>query len=269
METPHIIDLTIPEHAYFFGFVQGDGHLSRQKDHPNKGKLEIELSIRDEDILQRFHAMFPEGSITYRHRATNFAESYDSVTWRMCRQGFREQLEWLGVPVGSKSLTVQPPAVPFSTLDYWRGFVDADGSLGITAQGLPFLSLVTTSEAMAKAYERFLYSVTGKTKTLSRNARDQAYNIALFREDAVKIVQTLYPEGCLALVRKTAKAQEVMAWVRPAGMRTVSQEKWTPEQDDLVRTLPFKQAVAQLGRTDSSVKNRKERLRRAAKLALS
>jgi len=262
METPHVIDLTNPAHAYFFGFIQGDGHLYRQKDNPNKGKLEIELNVRDEDILHRFHAMFPEGSLTYRHRSTNFSEAYDSITWRMCRQGFREQIEALGVPAGKKSLTVSPPTVPFSAPDYWRGFFDADGSLGFTAVGIPYLSLVTTSEDMAVAYERFLHGLTGKTKVLNRNVRDRAYNIVVFCEDAVKVANVLYSEGCLALERKRKKATEIMAWTRPATMRVVvSSKAWTTDEDQIVRSHSVAKAATLLGRSESSVANRRFRLR--------
>jgi LAGLIDADG-like domain len=46
---------------------------------------------------------------------------------------------------------------PFSTNDYLRGLVDADGSVGITSLGLPFVSFTTASEDLrgiaARAYE--------------------------------------------------------------------------------------------------------------------
>jgi hypothetical protein len=43
----------------------------------------------------------------------------------------------LGPPVGRKSQIVRPPALPFSEVDYLRGIIDADGSVGFTASGLP------------------------------------------------------------------------------------------------------------------------------------
>lgn len=260
------INLTTPEHAYFFGFVQGDGHLSRSKRQPNKGKLTVELSVRDKDILFQFQRMFPESSISYRHRTTNFSDDYDSVIWRMCRQEFREQLETLGVPTGKKSLIVAPPKVSFSTFDYWRGFIDADGSLGLTIKGLPYLSLVTASQHMAVAYESLIFDILGKHKALNRNKRDSVYNITLFREDAIQVIRVLYYEGCLALNRKLEKAKEAIAWVRPANMRiVVGMRDWTKEEDEIVLSYGVEEASVELKRSISSIKNRRFRLSHRAK----
>ena len=34
-----MIDLTIPEHSYLFGFIQGDGHLYRNPETRAKGSV--------------------------------------------------------------------------------------------------------------------------------------------------------------------------------------------------------------------------------------
>jgi hypothetical protein len=50
------IDLTLPPHAYFFGFAQTDGNHyagSRQR-----GRFTIELSDRDDAVLHSFAALF-------------------------------------------------------------------------------------------------------------------------------------------------------------------------------------------------------------------
>lgn len=251
----------MPEHSYFVGFVQGDGHLSRNPSHPNKGKLEIELSIRDVDILHKFHDLFPDSSISYRKRDTNFKQDYECATFRICNQAFRERLEFLGVPVGKKSEVVRPPLVPFRGRDYWRGIIDSDGSLGITSKGLPYVSLVTTSEHMARAYEQFIFTFTGKHKTTTRNVRDRAYNIALFREDAVKLASAIYYEGSLCLERKKAKALEVCSWVRPSDMRVVTaSRKWTDEEDDSIFHGTVAETALRLARSESSIMNRRHRL---------
>lgn len=265
MENPNI-NLLNPNHAYFLGFVQGDGHLYRQRDNPNKGKLTVELNLRDQDIVFRFKAMFPESTITYRRRATNFAEDHQSIVWTMCCQAFRENLERLGVPVGKKSLIVRPPDTPYSVADYWRGMIDADGSLGLTSTDLPFLSLVTVSEEIARAWETFLQTVTGKLKITSRNARDNAFNIMVTNEDAVAVAAILYYPDCLALQRKAAKAAQVSAWIRPAALKRKAPDRdWTEDEDALVAMLPASVAEVELGRSRSSVSCRRVRLRKQAK----
>ena len=49
------------------------------------------------------------------------------------------------VPVGKKSYIICPPKEEFSEVDYWRGIIDGDGSLGIAKSlgNAPFLSVIT------------------------------------------------------------------------------------------------------------------------------
>jgi hypothetical protein len=248
------LNLTNPHHSYFFGFIQGDGHLYRQKDRPNKGRLIIELSLRDQDILHHFHDMFPESTMRYRTRDTNFKDDHESAIWSMCRQSFREEIESLGVPAGAKSLVVEPPKVPYCAVDYWRGLIDADGSLGVTGQNLPYISLVTSSEEMARAYEAFLSTITGKFKVTSRNTRDGVFNILVMREDAIKVIAALYYPDSLSLERKRASAQEACRWVRPSTMRqNPNNRAWTADEDRVVMTHTPKEAQVMLSRSKSSV----------------
>lgn len=256
------IDLTIPAYSYFFGFVQGDGSLYQNKANPNKGKLSIEVSIRDRDIVDKFCKLIEGSTITYRSRSTNFSEDYNSIVWTMCHQSFREEMNRLGIPIGTKSDIVKPPVAPYCIADYWRGLIDADGSLGMTSDSLPFLSFITTSTDMAIAYEQFLFGLIGKRKTLNRNKRDNAYNIVVLREDAIKVVSFLYYPSCLGLDRKIGKAKEVMSWVRPNDMKKAPlRQLWTSEEDAIVLTNSQKDAATRLGRSVASVANRKKRLK--------
>ena len=262
MENP--INPLDPQHAYLIGFLYGDGHLELDSRNPAKGKVTVELSVRDKDLLYAFQRLFPDSSVSFRHRSTNFSDDCDSAVWRICGQSFRHGLLDLGMPAGRKSLTVAPLTMPHSIIDFWRGLIDADGSLGITARGIPFLSLVTTSEAMARAYEAFLTTITGSVKVTNRNKRDSAFNVGVLNEDAVKVAAILYYDGCLGLERKIAKAKEVRAWVRPAHMRKVIGAKpWTLEDDALVMELPYSKCASTLHRSVSSIRNRRFRLSRA------
>ncbi len=72
------LDLTRPEHAYLFGFLQCDGHLSKSA--RNRGRLSVELSVRDVALLERFQELVPyPTSITTRTRGTNFTERPPSL----------------------------------------------------------------------------------------------------------------------------------------------------------------------------------------------
>ncbi|MEV6942252.1 hypothetical protein AB0N07_09650 [Streptomyces sp. NPDC051172] len=66
------MDLTVPEYAYMFGFLQADGHMHQGIG--QKGRLTVELNIKDIDLLYRFKYLTPfNSSVTERTRSTNFA----------------------------------------------------------------------------------------------------------------------------------------------------------------------------------------------------
>ena len=255
------MDLTNPVHAYLFGLIQTDGHLSQGT--RNRGKLQIEISQRDAGVLEHLASAIPYYSpIITRTRTTNFSPDYKSVTLRVCAREFREELVSLGMKVGKKSESVDVPRCEFSRLDYFRGIVDGDGSLGFTSNGYPFLSLCTASEKLAAAYESFTRSITGKEKALRRNVRDRVFNLIVFKEDAQAVAASLYYEGCIAIERKKQAALAVRTWKRPLGMRKVVQKKfWTDEQDSFILTHAVEESAVALRRTARSVKMRLWRLR--------
>jgi len=263
------LDLTKPDHSYLFGFLQGDGHLYRNKSRHGKGCLSLELMAGDQPLLRKFQAMFPfYSSVLTRTRDTNFRDNYEAATWSVSHRAFREELEELGLPVGRKSLRVKPPEVPYSMSDYLRGLIDADGSLGIEKHGFPFLCLTTSSDAIAHTYMDFLMSITGKRKHQGRNRRDEVYNILIFKEDAQAVVKILYHEGCLALPRKAEKVRGILCWERPATMRRMgTRQNWTPGQDEYLLSHILQESMSEFVRNFNSVSIRRGRLRRAAKKA--
>lgn len=268
MQATTILDLTIPSHAYFFGFVQGDGHLQRPKGSPNSRSLRIELNIRDIDILERFSDMFPS-TIAHRHRSTNFIVDYHSVTWTAKGSEIGDELERLGMPVGRKSDIIEPPKGSYTEPDYWRGLIDADGALGFTKKGHPYVSLVASSDSIRDGWLALITKLTGCHRTCSRNVRDGVYNLGVLRDDAVALVSYLYYDGCLALRRKATNALAIKQWERPPTMRRAYRLKsWTPEQDEIVLTRRHKDAMTILGRSATSVQHRKERLRKSGRVPL-
>ncbi|MER5866935.1 LAGLIDADG family homing endonuclease [Kitasatospora sp. NPDC002040] len=253
-------DLERPEHAYMFGFIQADGHLSRGPG--RKGRLTVELSARDAPLLEEFQRICPHNStISYRTRSTNFAAEHTSVVWSVCALEFRERLQALGLPSGRKSLSVAAPTGSHSERDYIRGIVDADGSVGRTAQDLPFISLTTASEAMARYFCAYAERLTDMPRTVRRNRRDDIHNVLFTREEAVLLIRELYYPGCLALPRKQAAAGQVAAWVRPVGMKKVRKRSWTAEETELLLATPDPAAAAALlNRTVSSCEMRRWRV---------
>ncbi|MFJ5640747.1 LAGLIDADG family homing endonuclease [Streptomyces sp. NPDC093223] len=228
------MDLTVPEYAYMFGFLQADGHLAQGVG--RKGRLTVEINAKDVGLLRRFQQLTPY---------------------------YRTALNDLGLPYGSKSRTVAPPTVAFARRDYLRGVVDADGSVGRTSKGFPFVSLTTASTAVAAYLCFYAGKVTGSERTLKRNARDDVYNVLYTKENAQLLAADLYYDGCLSLERKQAAADALSTWIRPAGMRVApARRRWTAHEDRvLLRLDDDAAAAAELGRTEKSCCIRRWRLR--------
>ncbi|MFJ6937274.1 LAGLIDADG family homing endonuclease [Streptomyces sp. NPDC101132] len=260
--TPRFMDLQDPRYAYMFGFIQADGHLAQGAG--RKGRLTVEINARDIHILREFQALTPYySSVTERVRATNFAATHHSATWAVSALEARTVINELGVPYGRKSLSVRPPHVEFSGRDYLRGLIDADGSVGWTAQGFPFLAFTSASTAVVTYLCRYAENVTGKGRTIARNKRDQIYNIVYFKEQAQQLAAHLYYPGCLGLEHKKANAAAIQGWVRPADMRIAPpRRRWNVAEDHVLLRLNDPAAAGRaLERTEQSCAMRLWRIR--------
>ncbi len=257
------LTLENPFYAYLFGFAQTDGHLYEQS--RNRGKLTIEISERDAKVLETFKRLLPfNSSIRRRVRTTNFGVNYESVIWTVCNRRFRDCLKDWGFPVGRKSEIIKTPNASYSQSDYFRGLIDGDGSLGLTANGFPFVSFVTSSPQIVGEYLDFIRRVTGRNKTSLPNSRDKIHNIAIYKEDAQELVKRIYYKNCLALPRKKRKAEEVLAWQRPSTMQRISNMKfWSIEEDNFISANLIEVSMKALDRSRKSIEMRLWRLKKS------
>jgi hypothetical protein len=254
-------DLSDPASAYVFGFIQADGHHYAGKG--RKGRISIEIKADDVGLLHDMQQVLPwRTSITFRTRTTNFSSSaYRTAVLNLCMLEGRARFLELGLPVGRKSAIIAPPAEPFSHSDYLRGVIDADGSVGFTAKGWPFISLVTASSAIAAFTCTEILRITGAARTVRPNARDGVMNVMIASDPAVKFARWLYEDACIALERKREAALAVSSWERPVGIRARGNPKrWTPAEDAVILRMSTMGAAKILGRTEKSVHMRRWRL---------
>jgi len=256
-----LFDLADPASAYVFGFLQADG--THTAGPGRKGRVSVEIKADDVQLLRDMQQVLPwRSSITFRTRTTNFSSSAcRHAVLNMCMLEGRTRLLELGLPVGRKSAIIAPPAEPFSHSDYLRGIIDADGSVGFTARGWPFISLVTASPAIATFTCAEILRVTGTVRTTRPNARDGVMNIMIATDSAVEFARWLYEDACIAMERKREAALAVAGWERPAAMRVRGNyRRWTPAEDAVVLRMSIKDAAEALGRTKQSVNLRRWRL---------
>lgn len=250
--------------AYLIGLAQTDGHL--RKNTRNRGAFQIEIQYADIDILKRIASLVDcNYKIGERTRNTNFKDNYRSASLTIHDWGFRTFLNENGVPYGKKSGTVKPAFGINDELvhEYMRGLIDGDGSLGITAGQFPFVGFTTYSEHLKVFYINYVKQhVSYVFSDIQRNARDNIYQLTIYKEDAQKFASQVYYDGCMAIQRKYEKAELVKKWVRPAYMKKIDFERkrWEPWEDEVVLGNSNEVATKILGRTYKSVNVRRCRL---------
>ena len=108
---------------------------------------------------------------------------------------------------------------------------------------------------MKVAYCDFLLKEFDITKEISRNKRDNVYNIMVSNEEAQNLCRYLYGESTLYLDRKYNKALEILDWRRPEGSRKMSHRLWTKEEEDFLLTHTLEESCNMLNRTKSAIKS--------------
>lgn len=217
--------------SYMIGLFQTDGSMSL--DDRNRGKFQLEIAHKDEDIIYKLEKLIPYHVGIKKRSRNNILNGYTynnnkSIIMTIWDKNFRRFLLESGIPYGLKSKIIKPPLnlSNLSILDYIRGLYDGDGSLGMTSQNIPYVSFTTDSDNIGNFLVNYISKLTGKTlKIMKRNNRDNIYNIVITKEDAVNFCNEIYYENCLSLDRKYNKAIEIKKWIRPIDMKFGAKRK--------------------------------------------
>ncbi|MFE6859233.1 hypothetical protein [Nocardia sp. NPDC057668] len=260
-----MFDLTAPEVSYMVGLFQTDG--THYGSTASKGRLSIELAARDAGVLTELQRHIPVHTLLgSRTRTTNFKSDSSTCFLHIYSRAARTEFERFGVPTGKKSDKIGPPPGEFSRSDYLRGILDGDGSIGFTAQGYPFISLITASSTLAQHFCAEIKAVCGVARSARPNKRDGVVNIMVANTSAVSLANWCYPVGAAPTIeRKYTAARKVALWEPPHSGFGRSIKAWTPEQDVVALSHSIAEAAALLGRTTQSVNLRRWRLRRGAR----
>ena len=215
-------------YSYMIGLFQTDGSMYETL--RNRGKFSLSLSVKDEDIIYKLKKLIPYNSnISKRFKKTHFKRgdkiyeyNNEIISFTVSNKYFRNFLITCNIPYGKKSKFINPPInlENFSKIDYIRGLFDGDGSLGFTKQGFPYIGFVTESEKIKDYLLIFFSEITSNVqKNVSRNKRDNIYNILIYKEDAVKFCKMIYYNNCLSINRKCEISKDIIEWIRPKEMK--------------------------------------------------
>lgn len=200
--------------SYIFGLLITDGNLSLKS--RNRGRITLEISYKDKDIVEKLANVIPNSFITERVRKTNFSNLHHSIMFSNYRLEFRKFLIENGFPIENKTFNANIPNNNYYEIDFWRGVIDGDGSLGLTKNNLPFISFTTKSEFLKEQYCLFLQKYFNIKKNVKRNKRDNIYNIVVFGQRAVNLSKLLYltDTEAIFLNRKYQKAIEMQKYAK-------------------------------------------------------
>lgn len=243
---------------YIYGLLLADGNLSLYT--RNRGEVKLEVEEKDSDIIYKIQEDISEGEVSKRVRDTNFKKNFSCISYSNHQKEFRDYLMSRGFPAGKKSEIACPPTDNYSDKEFWRGFIDGDGSIGFTGQGFPYVSLITKSEEIYKAYTKFLKERFGIVKVLNKNKRDNCYNITVKNEDAILVATYLYSNAEIYLDRKYNKYLELLSWKRIL-KKGSGKQSWTDEEIDYITTHNVEDSIKTLGRTEQSIKMKLYRLK--------
>jgi hypothetical protein len=189
------------EGAYWLGFLFADGYVRRQF-------LYVRLTAADRGHLVKFRKFLGSAHPIVDDPART-AAGY------LCRPSCRIQV--FSVRLGQRVLDLgryegQVPMTLTSSRHFWRGVVDGDGSVGFTSKGFPSLQLVGTRRLM-DAFLQFLRE-EGLAARMTVRPSKSIYTVSTAGHTAAAIVHLLYANGPVALNRKAAAAELVMAQER-------------------------------------------------------
>jgi hypothetical protein len=252
--------LVLEEYAYFYGLLLADGNIQRRGVY-NKAQIRVELSARDEHILVELRDLLAvyRAKIRRRTKDTNFKKEVSTVSLSISNTNLANELEVCGISSGKKAEYCDKPTVEFNERGFFRGFFDGDGSLGLTRDGTPFISIVTKSEAMKNTILEFTYSLTRSRKNVKRNTRDNIYNLTWRNEDALAIADYLYGGNpTYKLNRKYESYLRMKKWIRTKPIHPTID--WTPEMDALILEIGYTKASKVLSISQGGAWRRYEKL---------
>ena len=121
--------MTLQEKSYIFGLLGADGSLYLTTQ--NRGKMTLEVNIKDKDICEKLFHIIPNSSVTERTRNTNFKDEYHSVVFSNHQLSFRQEMIDFGFPTEDKTNNISIPNQEYSERDFWRGVIDGDGKVKV------------------------------------------------------------------------------------------------------------------------------------------
>lgn len=194
--------------AYWLGFLLADGCITQPTN--CSPRLSLKLASVDEGHLLKFKQFLSaEQPILREVTSTGRSASYITiVSAALCSSLVQYNI------VPRKTFIAKPPEALMLNRDFWRGYIDGDGSLGVYRLG-PKISIVGTRETC----ESFLLFVreVGITTNVSISPAKNVCVLSLSCYKAKELAPVLYDNATTYLTRKYETANRIKHWTGKHG----------------------------------------------------
>lgn len=195
------------EARYWLGFLLADGCLYYSRGYP---VISINVAKVDQQHLIDFatfcsvtsHAFDLPGHLGRSiGRQVRFAISREQA----------EQFSEYGI-VPRKSMKEVPPQGLIHDIDWWRGMIDGDGSLGLY-RGCPQLSICGSMET-CEAFSCLVQNITQHKPQVIEISKSFYRCVAGGGNNSQPVIRKIYYEGCFpVLQRKMMIAEKCFTWI--------------------------------------------------------
>lgn len=195
--------------AYIYGFTLGDGclHFRMYKDTLNKS-IVFGVNPKDREVLETIKGYLKsENKVSER----TFVSSQTGKTHSTCTFSFTdnaviERLEAEGLSPRKSGVEKLPSDVLSNNRHFWRGLVDADGSLSFTKGNSAILNLVGSLE-LVNGLAAFVKKSIDVTMKISKHSKSNVFYASVTGDNARKIAKLLYDKSAYHLNRKKQRAE--------------------------------------------------------------
>lgn len=190
------------EHAaYFYGFILGDGCLCSLRK-----SIVIGINTKDIDILEKLKSYLGSRNkistriVQGKHSVSQFSFSDKEIVNRLIANGLTSR----------KSTKESIPDNLQYNRHFWRGLIDADGSLVIKRSSKVFTLSLVGSKETAEKFKLFCDTVVGsEAKIRLHSGSKNVYYCTVCGQKSRKIVSLLYKDSQVYLERKYQIADSI------------------------------------------------------------
>jgi hypothetical protein len=210
------------QQAWILGFIAGDGNVSLNQH--KTPVLAINIAWKDHEIVERIKNEIQYTGPVYKTKSKYRCGDYFYACIRVVSHQICGDLAIQGIHP-RKSLTLMPWDGPSHLMrHYWRGVIDADGSL-CRANDEEWRLCLAGSKAMVEGLKIYCHQITGTKSQAKQGCKAKSWQIQFGGNKNVRsLVSHFYSDAKISLPRKQNLAQMIIEGMPPYKSRRLQND---------------------------------------------